>query len=154
MQGDDGTDRKNVTVDATSGNLQVDVSTALPAGTNAIGKLAANSGVDIGDVDVTSTVHPVGLSTVAVGERQGSATAAQMPSVACDYVRIKACVSNAGNVYIGGSGVTKPDGTTDTTTGFELAPGDDTGWLPASNLSLFYLICDNATDDVTYMALT
>jgi len=27
---------------------------ALPAGTNAIGKLAANSGVDIGDVDITS----------------------------------------------------------------------------------------------------
>jgi len=36
--------------------MQVDVLTlpALPAGTNAIGKLAANSGVDIGDVDVTS----------------------------------------------------------------------------------------------------
>jgi hypothetical protein len=32
--------------------LQVDVVAALPAGTNAIGKLAANSGVDIGDVDV------------------------------------------------------------------------------------------------------
>ena len=30
------------------------ISNALPAGTNAIGKLAANSGVDIGDVDVTS----------------------------------------------------------------------------------------------------
>jgi hypothetical protein len=30
----------------------VTVSAALPAGTNAIGKLAANSGVDIGDVDV------------------------------------------------------------------------------------------------------
>lgn len=30
------------------------ISSALPAGTNAIGKLAANSGVDIGDVDVTS----------------------------------------------------------------------------------------------------
>ncbi len=30
------------------------VDTALPAGTNAIGKLAANSGVDIGDVDVLS----------------------------------------------------------------------------------------------------
>lgn len=54
LQGDDGTDRKNVSVDATSGNMQVDVSSALPAGTNAIGKLAANSGVDIGDVDVTS----------------------------------------------------------------------------------------------------
>ena len=30
------------------------ITDALPAGTNAIGKLAANSGVDIGDVDVTS----------------------------------------------------------------------------------------------------
>jgi len=34
--------------------LQVDVVAALPAGSNAIGKLAANSGVDIGDVDVLS----------------------------------------------------------------------------------------------------
>jgi len=34
--------------------MQVDVVAALPAGTNAIGKLAANSGVDIGDVDVTT----------------------------------------------------------------------------------------------------
>jgi hypothetical protein len=32
----------------------VAINAALPAGTNAIGKLAANSGVDIGDVDVTS----------------------------------------------------------------------------------------------------
>ena len=36
--------------------MQVDVVAALPAGTNAIGKLAANSGVDIGDVDVTSVI--------------------------------------------------------------------------------------------------
>ena len=35
--------------------MQVDVVASLPAGTNAIGKLASNSGVDIGDVDVTST---------------------------------------------------------------------------------------------------
>lgn len=32
----------------------VDIASALPAGTNAIGKLAANDGVDIGDVDVAS----------------------------------------------------------------------------------------------------
>jgi hypothetical protein len=38
-----------------SGNeAQVDIVASLPAGSNAIGKLAANSGVDIGDVDVTS----------------------------------------------------------------------------------------------------
>lgn len=34
-----------------------EISVALPAGTNAIGKLAANSGVDIGDVDVTSITN-------------------------------------------------------------------------------------------------
>lgn len=45
--------------------LQVDVAGALPAGTNAIGKLAANSGVDIGDVDVTSL--PASLNKALVG---------------------------------------------------------------------------------------
>lgn len=53
---------KLATIDADTSTLsagvsteyQVDVVGALPAGTNAIGKLAANSGVDIGDVDVTS----------------------------------------------------------------------------------------------------
>ena len=54
---------------AVSGSeMQVDVVAALPAGTNAIGKLAANDGVDIGDVDVTSIsaganlIGDVGLS--------------------------------------------------------------------------------------------
>lgn len=38
---------------------------ALPAGTNAIGKLAANSGVDIGDVDVTSLpALPAGTNNI------------------------------------------------------------------------------------------
>jgi hypothetical protein len=43
--------------DAVAGSeLQVDVVAPLPAGTNAIGKLAANDGVDIGDVSVNSVV--------------------------------------------------------------------------------------------------
>jgi len=41
----------SLTVD-NAGTFAVQVNAALPAGTNAIGKLAANSGVDIGDVDV------------------------------------------------------------------------------------------------------
>ena len=44
---------------AVSTEMQVDVVAALPAGTNAIGKLAANSGVDIGDVDVTSVPRSI-----------------------------------------------------------------------------------------------
>jgi hypothetical protein len=53
---------------AVSTQMQVDVVASLPAGAAAIGKLAANSGVDIGDVDVTSIsagsnlVGDVGLS--------------------------------------------------------------------------------------------
>lgn len=45
-------------VTVTSGTITAvtAITNALPAGTNAIGKLAANSGVDIGDVDVTSAV--------------------------------------------------------------------------------------------------
>ena len=110
--------------------------------------LGASAGTDIGDVGVKS------YTTVACGELQGSATALQMPSVACKMVKFKARNDNAGNVYIGGSGVTKPDGTTDTTTGIELDAGEETGWLTVSNLNVFYRICDNAGDDLTYLALS
>ena len=44
--------------------MQVDVVAALPVGSNAIGKLAANSGVDIGDVDVTSVVPGTGATNL------------------------------------------------------------------------------------------
>lgn len=48
--------------------MQVDVVGALPAGTNAIGKLAANSGVDIGDVDVTSVTPGTAASSLGKAE--------------------------------------------------------------------------------------
>jgi hypothetical protein len=48
--------------------LLVQVNTALPAGTNAIGKLAANSGVDIGDVDVTSIIPGTGATNLGKAE--------------------------------------------------------------------------------------
>jgi hypothetical protein len=53
------------------------ITNALPAGTNAIGKLAANSGVDIGDVDVTSIAAGSNLiGNVGIGVRtSGGATA-------------------------------------------------------------------------------
>lgn len=48
--------------------MQVDIVAALPAGANAIGKLAANSGVDIGDVDVTSIVPGAGATNLGKAE--------------------------------------------------------------------------------------
>lgn len=54
----------------------VTISAALPAGTNAIGKLAANSGVDIGDVDVTTvgTITP-GTAASSLGKAEDAAHA-------------------------------------------------------------------------------
>ena len=50
------------------------IDAALPAGTNAIGKLAANSGVDIGDVDVTTvgTITP-GTAPTSLGKAEDGA---------------------------------------------------------------------------------
>jgi len=47
---------------------RVDIGAALPIGANAIGKLAANSGVDIGDVDVTSVVPGVAATNLGKAE--------------------------------------------------------------------------------------
>lgn len=47
---------------------------ALPAGTNAIGKLAPNSGVDVGDVDVTSVIPGTGATNL--GKAVDTATGA------------------------------------------------------------------------------
>ena len=62
IHGADGTNDGDV---ATANPLPVVQTGALPAGTNAIGKLAANSGVDIGDVDVASCALPTGAATSA-----------------------------------------------------------------------------------------
>lgn len=94
------------------------------------------------------------FATVKAGELQGSATALQLPDITCAIVKFKALASNAGNVYLGGAGATVPNGTTDITSGLELAPGDDSGWIPIDNLNRFYRICDNAGDDLTYIALS
>lgn len=96
---------------------------------------------------------PAPMATVATGELAGSVAPVQMPNVACAMVRFKASITNNGNVYVGGAGVTRPDGATDTTTGLQLTPGDETGWLPVSNLSVFWRISDNAGDALTYLAL-
>jgi len=94
--------------------------------------------------------HPSGA--IASGEVSGSATAKQLPDIQCNMVMIKAVGSNAGNVYVGGSGVTVVNGTTDTTSGFELGAGEETGIVPINNLNVLYIICDNAGDDITYLA--
>lgn len=75
LVGTDG-DRTELIV-ASSGRLWTTtvIDSALPAGTNAIGKLAANSGVDIGDVDVTSIVSGTGATNLGKAEDAAHASA-------------------------------------------------------------------------------
>ena len=97
----------------------------------------------------------MGYSIVTSGEIAGSATAAQLPDidVATGYVVIKAVRSNAGNVYLGGSGVTKVNASTDATTGLELDAGEEVRIDSINNLNLLFLICDNAGDDLIYLVV-
>lgn len=74
----------SITVD-NGGTFAVQVDAALPAGTNAIGKLAANSGVDIGDVDVTSLIP--GTGATALGKAIDSAAGGTDTGVAVLAIR-------------------------------------------------------------------
>jgi len=80
--------------------MPVDQQSALPAGTNAIGKLAANSGVDIGDVDVTS---------IAAGDNNiGNVDiASALPAGTNEIGKLAAGVAEIGNVKNSGTFATQ-----------------------------------------------
>jgi hypothetical protein len=92
-------------------------------------------------------------TAIACGELAGATSATQLPNVACRLVKLKALATNTGKVYLGGAGVTKADGATDTTTGLQLSAGEETGWIPIDNLSRLFRICDGAGDGLTYLAV-
>ena len=79
---------------AVSTEMQVDVVGSLPAGSAAIGKLAANSGVDIGDVDVTSVVP--GVAATSLGKAIQSAQGGTDTGVAALVVRNDALADLSG----------------------------------------------------------
>ena len=121
----------------------------LGAGTASIGKLAANTGVDIGDVDVTSLqadqLDPPsttynGLSTVAA-----PATAEVLASSQAleSGVQIKAESDNTGIVYVGDSSVSAANG-------YYLLAGE-TVFLSIDDLAEVWLDVSVAGDGATYL---
>lgn len=74
----------------------------LGAGTAAFGKLAANSGVDIGDVDVLSLpAIPAGTNTIGGVIGQDSASLAYDGTTACTVKRFMVATSTDGATLIG-----------------------------------------------------
>jgi len=101
--------------------LQVDIVGALPAGTNAIGKLAANDGVDIGDVTINNASIAVTQSGTwnitnisgTISLPTGAATAAKQPalgtagSASSDVITVQGIASMTA-LKVDGSAVTQP----------------------------------------------
>lgn len=105
-----------------------------------------------GEQGLALAVDTPAYSVVATGEVAGGTVQAQLPDVTSRFALIRAAADNTGKVYIGaGTAVTKADGTTDTTTGYALAAGNEMVFLGA-NLNLLYRICDNAGDDLIYIS--
>lgn len=88
--------------DAISGSeMQVDVVGSLPAGSNAIGKLTANSGVDIGDVDVTSVPAPLNVTG------GGVEASALRVTVANDSTGVVSVDDGGGTLTVDNAGLTE-----------------------------------------------
>jgi len=101
-----------------------------------------------------TSIFELGFKVLAHGELQGIATALQMPDISCQLVNFKAVNDNPSNVYIGrSSSVTVVTASTNTTAGWELDAGEETGWLPCANLNEFYRICDATGDDLVYICV-
>lgn len=107
--------------------------------------------VRLGDGSIRE--QPGSYGVVKSGEIVGSVTALQLPNVPCCMVRFQATAGNSGSHYIGGAGVTIPNGTADATSGLEIPKGASTDWIPVSNLNVLYIISAHATDTLTYLAL-
>lgn len=102
---------------------------------------------------ITGALKPVSYETVVTGELGGETAATQMPDIECSMVMFSALQDNASTVFIGVSGVTADDGTTDTTTGFALEAKMQTPWIPIGNMNQLYYICNATGDDFTYLAV-
>lgn len=141
--------------------VQVDIVGSLPAGTATIGKLAANSGVDIGDVDVTSIatgsniIGRVGHDVTGIGHGVTTVTTAGTDvvlagSTACKRVTIQAQTDNTGLIAVGATGV---DATVATGTGVLLYPGDSYE-IDIDNLADIFIDSTVSGEGVRYSYLT
>jgi len=137
------------------------VQSTLQAGSAAIGKLTANSGVDIGDEDVTSisagtnAIGKVGHDITGGADGVTTVTTAGShvelaSSTACKKVDIQAQTDNTGLIAVGFTGV---DATEATGTGVILYAGDAYS-LEISNLNLIYIDSTVSGEGVRYTYFT
>jgi hypothetical protein len=121
---------------------------ALQAGTGlpqAIGKLSANSGVDIGDVDVTSMPLAAALQNGQKYVTSAGTRVALASSTAIYHsVTIMAQSGNSGWIYIGNSSVSNSNG--------YILDAGETVTIEIANLSTIYVDSSVNGEGVSYIA--
>ena len=143
LQGDDGSDRKNVLVDS-SGRLKVDIATSssgtsVPVGITDGSAIIGKVGHDItGGADGVKIVSSAGTDVVLGGD------------VDCKKIDIQAQTDNTGLIAVGFTGV---DATEATGTGIILYAGD-TYSLEMVNLNLIYIDSTVSGEGVRYTYFT
>jgi hypothetical protein len=122
----------------------VQVNAALPAGTNAIGKLSPNTGVDIGDVDVTSVTPPSavfhGQNVVTVA---GTEEALATTQVLKQGVYVRALSTNTTAVWVG-------TGTHSSTDSYELPAGEQI-FISIDDLASISIDVTTSGEGVSYL---
>lgn len=116
---------------------------ALPAGTNIIGKV----GIDQTTPGTTNLVQTPTPASIVTGQYKltASAVAISGSTPLKNGIVVKAKLTNAGNVWIGSSGVTITDDGTGN--GYRLAPGEACSFA-CSNVNLIFAI--GTANDVIY----
>ena len=122
-----------------TGTWNVTVNTALPTGSNTVGK------VDQGAPGASAWVVTQGGSAAFLANQQAvTASAVALATNTVKGLCVKALTANTINVYVGGSGVT-------TSTGDELGPGDGRCY-PLNNTNLVFVIASTTGASVSWSA--
>jgi hypothetical protein len=110
------------------------ITNALPAGTNAIGKLAANSGVDIGDVDVASVAGTVTVGGVAAHDAaiSGAPVRQGLRAITSDYTAVATGDVADAIATVDGKQVIKPHAVRGATWAYAAASGGITNTTAAT----------------------
>jgi hypothetical protein len=85
------------------------------------------------------------------GEVSVTTSNQRLPGKRINRVWFQAPKTNGGNLYVGWASATVMDGTTNTTTGWELDKTDTIGPISASNLDEFTVIGTDASDSLIYI---
>lgn len=128
---------------ALDGTSTVSGVVTLGAGTAAYGKLSANTGVDIGDVDVTSV--SLAASVYDVAEKTDLTTGAfQLASNPNTYgTRVTNTSANGNVMYVGSSNVSA-------TRFIRRIYAGESGWFEVANANLLYVFGSAASTRFTY----